>query len=699
MNVKPMLNKIKDYLIRNSNTNALISAYVFLSIVFSLLFIETVINRNTEFGRVGIYTMCITVVLLVAIIYLFFKGKTYGYGFKRLSKRRISYYVENGFIIFLLCFSLTFALINGLGYFEIIIIGFIFFTMFERYMNRKRYKLDMTRDEMIDYRTYDNERYYFLVIEPSARHITGKSKGNIRKGEKVYIYDSGSLVCEGKIKDVIHDQDDFLEVDCGEHVLEKYEVISTVADTEMMIGNKEDFMPVENVCLHALLSFFRDYYQDPEYIFKIVESLSKTRFIMAEMLTNTDEYVPLQLTVKGDEDLNVDALFTNYDELRKNAKVDAAQYRTKYVSVGNLRRDKEYLVNPFSDFVFLEDLWIRAALLYKDGYVSKAKDMCKRYTDFILNQEEKKPSTEKEVLIWARHQLDETDRSELRRLVKYDSVTADSSRLLDLLERYPLNINEYELIKKRLQKRKKLFRNEKLGYRKLQKFIAEKLGYEPLNIGYLNILSLCFVILTMFVARHNSRMAIYTAVTALVTIMMIILIRRKYKMIWSLMIITVSLATLVTIYDVSDAEGIDNIMWAIVVLFTICVFALLFVYLKKKYRKVEKDSDSISDVNTDNILYLNDNIRIIIGSGKINIDIHLANDEDEKTETIDVIRNFISERYSELMGDMEFVSDREFCRCVIDKQDLEKAVSLSFALKEYTELSDHWQSIDENKDE
>ena len=57
-------------------------------------------------------------------------------------------------------------------------------------------------------------------------------------------------------------------------------------------------------------------------------------------------------------------------------------------------------------------------------------------------------------------------------------------------------------------------------------------------------------------------------------------------------------------------------------------------------------------------------------------------------KTIDIVRNFISERYSELMGDMEFVSEREFCRCVIDKQDLEKAVSLSFALKEYTDSLD-----------
>lgn len=696
MNVKPMLNKIKDYLIRNSNTNALISAYVFLSIVFSLLFIETVINRNTEFGRVGIYTMCITVVLLVAIIYLFFKGKTYGYGFKRLSKRRISYYVENGFIIFLLCFSLTFALINGLGYFEVIIIGFIFFTMFERYMNRKRYKLDMTRDEMIDYRTYDNERYYFLVLETSARHITGKSKGNIRKGEKVYIYDSGSLVCEGKIKDVIHDEDDFLEVDCGQHVLEKYEVISTVADTEMMIGNKEDFMPVENVCLHTLLSFFRDYYQDPEYIFKIVESLSKTRFIMAEMLTNTDEYVPLQLTVKGDEDLNVDALFTNYDELGKNAKVDAAQYRTKYVSIENLIRGKDYLVDAFSNFVFLEDLWIRAALLYKDGYISKAKDMCREYTDEMLNKEKQKPSTEKEVLIWARHQLDETDRSDLRRLVKYDSITADSSRLLDLLKRYPLNTSEYEKIKRTLKQRKNFFRNDKQGYRKLLKFIEEKLGYVPLNISYLNILLLCFVILTMYVTKYDREVAIYTAAIGLVAILMIIAIRRRYRMIWSLLIISISLFILVAIYDISDVKPLENIMWAMVLLFTICVFALLFMYLKKKFKKAENDSDSISDVNADSVLYLNDYVRIIIGSGKINIDIHGINEE---TKTIDIIKSFISERYSDLMDDIQFVSDKQFCRCIINKDNIQEAISLSFALKEYTELSDYWHSIDENEDE
>ena len=691
-----MFDRIKDYLIRKLNTSSIITTYAILCMILSNVFIETIINRNAEYGDTGLYIICISLILLGVVIYLFFMGKTYGYGFKRLSRRRISYYVENGFIIFLLCFSLTFAIINGLGYFEIIIIGIILFFMFERYMENKRYKLDMTRQEMVDYRTYENDRFYFLVLNPSGKQISGLRKGRVSEGEKVYIYDSVSLVATGKIQKVNHDEEDFLEIDCGEHVLQKYEVISTVADTDLMIGNKEDFMPVENVYLHTLLSNFGDCHRDPEYIVRIVESLSKASFIIVELLTdeNRNEYTDLKLTFRGDEEIDSFPLFTNYDEIRKNDRLDGLVYRTRHVSIENLNQNRDYLIDAFSNFIYLENIWIRAAVSYRKGDISKAKELCRRYSDAILNKEMKEPATEEEIMIWAHHQMKESDRYDLRRWVKDGVIPADSSRIIDVLERYPLNIDEYERLKTVLKRRRKLFSKNIDGYRKLMMFIEQKLGYKPINIYHVIMLSLCFIILTMFVSRYDSSMTVFTAITGLVTILIIILIRRRYRTIYSLLIISLSLFLLVAAYDISDIKSLENIMWFMVVLFTICVFTLLFAYLKKKFRKKETDSLSITDINTDPILYLNDHLRIGIGAGEIHIDIQNINDETKDLKTIDLIRSIIEEKHNDLMETIRFREFNDYCCCILNSSYVDSAISLSLSLKEYIDASDLWSIQD-----
>lgn len=683
-----MIDRIKDY-IRRKLSSISAFTYFFSSMIFAIVavdfyFDDFIGNRQVEF-RFLILSLC----MILLCIYLFFKSKTSGYGFKKLSKRRIMYYVETGFIILVLCFVAALAEKNNFNNFEFFVVGAILFFLFFKFMSKKAYKLELTRDEMTYFKTFENERFYFLVLKTDGDLIEGRFFGSIKEDEYVYIYNSSSYIGKGKIHVLSRNEGDSMSIKIDlqkTHDFNKFDVISTVVPEEFYMPEKEydSFYPLENAYLHTLLKYYRDYYKELEYTQKYVESLSKAKFISIQLASGEPiEYDDLML--KDDMDNIFYPLFTNYDEIRKNYNLDTLLYKTKHLDIINIYYNQKLnIINPFTSSIYFEPSIKVASNLFKKGNISKAKEYCERINLTLNNKTLQIPSDKKQLTEWAKKEIIEEERNQLRACIKDGVMPVSAEKLLKMLDKYQLNINEYRIIKSLIKSEHKNKRIDKKSYNSLMNLILEKQPIRKIDRKFFVLMIAVFVIFSLFVAAVNSEFGIITGIVCFVTITIIIKFEKKLSNLASIYILIGALTILLAFYLESGDDIADITSWIALIMIFALLYASIFESYRSKKSKDLPDSECISDINTNNNIDLNKKVSIQIYRGYTVIVIRSDDDDDAHAIDFNLLNKMIDDEFAdikELLNLSKYEEDRVSI-CQVDNTYYEQGIDIALKAKE-----------------
>lgn len=593
-----MIQKIKQYLSKRISS---IATYVFLFSCSCVAFILVDVFTDSYFVNpdIEIKTGIFFAVLTVVSIFIFFYGKTCGYGQKHLSINRILYYVEIGFIVFIM--MLTFSLAEKIGVNQIdVYIGFGVLTLlFVDVILSKRGKLDYDRREMLSFKTFDNSRFYFMVLEADGNKLKGRKIGSLILEENVYIYNCDSYVGKAIITDINNEEElSVIEIETEkEYKFEKFDVISTVVPPEYINANPEEsFFPIENVYLHTLISYYRDYVTDLDYMKKFVKSLSDARLIRVDMIVDKNKYE--ELILNDGDDNRYYPLFTCYEELRKNDELDIYKYKTRLLDAHDIYRqvnNKMFVIDPFSSAIRTSPALIHASVSLKESNVRRSDRICKDIVDYHSGNYNNYLDNEIDLSEMIQKEINELERKELRSYIKEDRKPRDLDRVSYLLHKhYPLNNLEYDFIKRSINhigtkdERERLFA-----------YIKQKQTYKRMNKWMILGIFIFFLMISLLTTFYDRSLSVSVSLISIISFIIIVLFNKNRTWLSATVTLTFSCVFLFGALSMSNVDSVlrigESVMTVAAILYMVLV--MYFVFTVRKNKKY-KDSAVITDIDS-----------------------------------------------------------------------------------------------------